>query len=144
MFFWKSMTGWITLLPGPWSLLFCLTSTTELGRDTVKKRDITCVKAREMKGRTCENLIIYTLEKDVHTYAQEMPFVGLFICSFSTRGKEEETGKGAGGRCGGEGGCRRFCRAGKRGERMRNRKKQRVVDRRGEREAGEPRGRTVL
>lgn len=37
-----------------------------------------------------------------------MPFVGLFICSFSTRGKEEETGRGAGG------GCRRFCRAGNR------------------------------
>lgn len=52
-----------------------------------------------------------------------MPFVALFICSFSTRGKEEETGRGAGG-----GSRRGFCRAGKR---RRNRKKQRVVDRRG-------------
>lgn len=34
----------------------------------VKKRHVTCVKAREAKGWTCEKLIIYTLEKiSTHT-----------------------------------------------------------------------------
>lgn len=60
----------------------------------LRKRQFTCVKALERKRWTCENLIIYTLEK---MSTQEMPFVGLFICSFSTRGKEEKTGKEAEG-----------------------------------------------
>lgn len=61
-----------------------------------------------------------------------MPFVGLFICSFSREGKEEETGKGAGEDVGGS-----VVREkdGKGRETGRNR----VVDRRGER-----RGRTIL
>lgn len=63
--------------------------------------------------------------KDVHTYAQEMSFVGLFICSFSTRGKEEETGKGAGG---GVGSSVVQEKEGKGRETGRNR----VVDKRGE------------
>lgn len=52
-----------------------------------------------------------------------MPFVGLFICSFSTRGKEEETGKGAGGGVGGS----------VVQEKGRETGRNRVVDRRGER-----------
>lgn len=61
-----------------------------------------------------------------------MPFVGLFICSFSTGGKEGETGKGAGE---GVGGSVVQEKQGKGRETGRNT----VVDRRGERC-----GRTIL
>lgn len=30
---------------------------------------------------------------DIHTYAQDMPFVALFICSFSNKKKEKEAGE---------------------------------------------------
>lgn len=52
-----------------------------------------------------------------------MPFVGLFICSFSTSGKEEETGKGAGEGVGGS----------VVQEKGRKTGRNRVVDKRGER-----------
>lgn len=70
---------------------------------------------------------------------KKMPFVGLFICSFSTRGKEEETGKGAGGGGAGVGGSVVQEKKGKGRETGRNRELLTEEER-----EGEPRGRTVL
>lgn len=87
-------------------------------------------KPWEGKGRMRENLIIYTLRRYSHIHAQGIQFVGLFICSFSTRGKEEETGRGAGGGRPEELlSCRRYI---ERGERRGNRS----ADRRQEWETG--------